>query len=268
MVDLSIIILTWNSRDLLKACLDSVYGTIKATSFEVIVIDNASGDDTVEMVQQKYPDVILVRNRKNRGMPARNQGLVIGRGNFLFLLDVDTVVHEHAIDRMVDYHRQHSEIGLLAAKIFYGDGSLDYSCRKFPTVLTKIARRSSSEWARRIRTNEELLDWDHNTVREVDYVTGACQMIRRDAYKKVGPIDENIFYGPEDCDYCLRVWQAGYKVVYYPNATITHFAQRVTKKQPFSKLSWIQLKALCYYFLKHKYFFSRDNLYKKPAKNT
>ena len=263
MVDLSVIILTWNSKDLLKACLDSVFGTIKTTSFEVIVIDNASDDDTVEMVQQKYPDVILVQNKKNTGMPARNQGLKIAKGDFLFLLDVDTVVHEGAIDRMVQYHRSHPEIGLLAAKIFYGDGSLDYSCRKFPTALSKIARRSSSEWARRIRTKEELLDWDHNTVREVDYVTGACQMVRREAYEKVGPIDKNIFYGPEDCDYCLRVWQAGYKVVYYPYATITHFAQRVTKKQPFSKLSWVQLKTLVYYFLKHKYFFSRNKLYKE-----
>ena len=263
MVELSIIILTWNSKEFLKPCLQSIFGTTKATSFEVIVIDNASKDDTPQMIKKEYPNVILITNQKNRGMPARNQGLEIAQGDFMLLLDVDTVVHNWAIDSMVNYYRYHPEVGLLAAKIYYQDGRLDYSCRKFPTALTKFARRSNSKWARRLLTEEEFLDWDHNEVREVDYVTGACQMIRRETYQKVGPIDGNIFYGPEDADYCLRIWQAGYKVVYYPEAVITHFAQRITKKKPLSKLSWVQLNTLTYYFLKHKYLFSRNRLYQK-----
>ena len=261
-MDLSIIILTWNSKLLLQRCLESIHRNTKSTAYEIIVIDNASQDDTVQMVRVAYPNIILVQNDKNIGLPARNQGLFLARGDCLLLLDVDTIVLENALDTLVDYLKSHPNVGLVAAKLTDTEGNIQYTCRKFPTSISKFLRRIPFRWAQRLLAEEELRDWDHTSVRMVDYVIGACQMIRREAFLKVGFIDRHIFYGPEDIDYCLRIWQAGYKVVFNPGAIIIHDEQRITKKRILSRVSFEHIKGLAYYFIKYKYLFSRDKIYK------
>jgi len=257
--DLSIIIISWNSRGFLKRCLDSID---PAMSSEVIVVDNASTDGTAGMVRREYPGAILLRNGRNIGLPARNQGLCIARGEFLLLLDADTVVQPGSIETLAQYLRTHPDVGLAAARLTDEDGNLQYTCHKFPTLVTKALRRYRFAWAERLLREAEFRDWDHASIREVDYVTGACQMIRREAYEKVGPIDGRIFYGPEDVDYCLRMWQAGYKVVYNPEAVIVHAERRITTKSWFRRTTWEHVKGLAYYFLKHKYLLSRERVYR------
>ncbi len=261
-MDLSIIILTWNTRDYLKKCLDSICETVKEIRYEVIVVDNASGDDTVQMVEEKYPDVILIRNYKNIGMPARNQGLKIAKGRFLFLLDVDTIVLPGAVNLLVDYLAKNPDVGLVASKLVYLNGDLAYTCRKFPTVMSKLSRRIPAKWAQSLLEKEELRYWSYNSARETDYVIGACQMVRREAHERVGMFDEKIFYGPDDVDYCLRVWQKGFKVVYNPEATIIHVGRRITRGKLLSKVSCRHLHSMAYYFFKHRYLFSRKRLYR------
>jgi GT2 family glycosyltransferase len=258
--DLSIIIITWNSREFLVRCLDSL--DAGGLSHEVIVVDNASEDGTAGMVRRDYPHVVLLGNARNIGMPARNQGLRRAKGKYLLLLDVDTIVRPGALRTLVDYLRAHPDVGLVAAKLTDEDGALQYTCHKFPTVVSKALRRYRFGWAEGLLKEVEFRDWDHGSIRDVDYVTGACQMIRREAYERVGPIDSRIFYGPEDVDYCLRVWQAGYRVTYNPEAVIVHAERRVTAKSWFRRTTWEHVKGLAYYFLKHRYFLSRDKVYR------
>jgi len=259
-VDLSIIIISWNSREFLRRCLESIHAD--GLSIEIILVDNASKDGTSEMMLRNYPGVILVQNEQNIGMPARNQGLSMAKGKFLLLLDVDTVVRRGSLRKLVEYLRSNPDVGLVAAKLMDEQGNLQYTCHKFPTVVSKVLRRYRFGWAERFLREVEFRDWDHGSIREVDYVIGACQMIKREAYEKVGPIDSRIFYGPEDVDYCLRVWQAGYRVVYNPEAVIVHAERRVTRKSWFKRTTWEHVKGLAYYFFKHRYLFSRDKIYR------
>jgi len=258
--DLSIIIISWNSREFLRRCLESIHPD--GLGLEIILVDNASEDGTAEMVRRNYPGVKLVRNKQNIGMPARNQGLGMAKGDFLLLLDADTIVCPGSLRRLVEYLRSRKDVGLAAARLVDEEGNLQYTCHKFPTLISKLLRRYRFGWAERFLREAEFRDWDHGSIREVDYVTGACQMMRRDAYEKVGPIDSRIFYGPEDVDYCLRVWQAGYKVAYNPEAVIIHAERRVTAKSWFKKTTFEHVKGLAYYFFKHRYLFSRHKIYR------
>jgi GT2 family glycosyltransferase len=213
-----------------------------------------------------FPWMRLVVNRKNRGVaPARNQGIRVAQGEYIILLDDDTVVQLGAFDRLIAYMDVHPEVGLCGPKLIDGRGNLHLSCRLFPTAGDKLARRfpSAASYARRGAV--EMADWDHQTVRPVDYVIGACQVIRRVALERVGLLDEWIFYGPEDIDFCLRLRASGWHVVYNPDATILHLERRVARSF-FSFLGWQHLWGVLYYFCKHRYLFSRRRLYARlPA---
>jgi len=264
-VKLSIIILTWNSEHLLRRCLSSIQANISLNDYEIIIIDNNSTDGTREFFKSIEEEDLycFILNAKNRGVgPARNQGIQVAKGEYLLILDVDTVVQQDAIDRLVGYLDNMTKCGLVAAKMMDANGNLQYTCRKFPTVGSKFLRRVPFVWAQRLLTKEEMRDWDHDSIREVDYVIGACQLIRRSVVDEVGLLDENIFYGPEDTDFCIRIWQAGYRVVYNPEAIIIHDEQRITRTKLLSRISWEHAKGLVYFFWKHKYLFSRKSLYK------
>ena len=259
---LSVIILTWNSKEMLRLCLNSLYSSLKVSEYEVIVVDNGSQDSTTEMISNNFPEIKLIKNTSNKGVaPARNQGLQIAQGKYLLLLDVDTTVAVGTIDVLIDYLDKHSTIGLVGPKLFYPDGQLQYSCRKFPTVWTKVLRRVPIKVAGRFLIDELYKSWDHNSVREVDYVIGACQLIRRKAIEEIGYLDDAMFYGAEDVDYCLRLQKAGWKVVYNPHAIVIHKEQRITKKRLFSKITWKHILSLMRYFHKHHYYFSKRKLY-------
>src|SRR5262249_388039 len=154
----------------------------------------------------------------------------------------------------------HPDVGLCGPKLINLQGQLQLSCRFFPTVSDKLARRFPFAFARRLSRMVEMADWDHNCVREVDYVIGACQVIRRTALAEVGLLDERIFYGPEDIDLCLRMRQAGWRVVYNPEAVVVHRERRVARSF-LSRLGWKHFWGVLYYFGKHGYLFSRRRLY-------
>lgn len=259
---LSIIILTWNSKGMLQRCLESIFDNTDIEDCEIIVVDNGSQDGTQEMLKANFPEVRVIRNNVNRGVaPARNQGLKLARGEYLLILDVDAIVKRGAIDTLVEFMERKEVVGLVGPKLIYPNGDLQYSCRKFPTVLSKVFRRVPFHFARSFLEDEEYRDWDHSSVREVDYVIGACQLIRRDTLEEVGYLDDKMFYGPEDVDYCLRLRKANWKIVYNPKAEVIHDEQRITRRKLFSKITWKHITALVRYFRKHKYYFSRKRLY-------
>lgn len=268
-MDLSIIILTWNSLDLLKTCVQSIEYTTISRNREIIIVDNNSADGTREFLKSMHTKGLcrLILNRRNRGVaPSRNQAIKIAQGQYILLLDVDTIASPHAIDTLAQYLDNTPRCGVVAPKLTNIDGDLEFTCRKYPTVASKLLRRIPSKWARKLLADEEMHDWNHASVKEVDYVIGACQLIRKSVIGEVGLLDEHIFYGPEDIDFCLRVWQAGYKVVYNPEAVVIHDERRITKRDLFSKMTWEHAKGMAYFFAKHKYILSRRSLYKAIPK--
>ena len=264
-VAVSIIILTWNSERQIGPCLASLDRGLEAFSSEVIVIDNGSRDRTCAVTREARPDAQLLRNPENRGVaPARNQGIRQARGEYIVILDDDTVVRPGALDCLVRYLEDHPAAGLCGPRLTGANGELQLSCRRFPTLLDKLARRLPlpSTTVRNITAEAEMADWDHGSVRPVDYMIGACQVIRRSALEQVGLFDERIFYGPEDVDICLRLQQAGWPVVYNPEAVVVHEERRMTRS-PASSLFWKHFRGLCYFFWKHGYLFSRRGLYRR-----
>ena len=260
-VTVSIIILTWNSEREIGACLASLEQGLSAFPSEVIVIDNGSQDQTCAVVQKTRPLAHLVCNAENRGVaPARNQGIRLARGEYVLILDDDTVVQAGALDCLIRYMEDRPEVGLCGPKLTDADGELHLSCRRFPTLVDKLARRLPAILGQKVTREAEMADWDHRTICAVDYVIGACQIIRRRALQEVGLFDERIFYGPEDIDLCLRLQQAGWSVVYNPEAVIVHKERRMTRSLG-SGLVWKHICGLGYYFWKHGYLLSRKRLY-------
>ena len=260
-VSVSIVILTWNSERHIMACLASLEQGLRAFSSEVIVVDNGSRDSSCAVIENSWPGVRLVRNAENRGVAAaRNQGIRLAGGDYVLVLDDDTVVQAGALDCLARCMEGRPEVGLCGPRLTGADGALQLSCRQFPTLTDKLARRLPPFAGRRMTQTVEMADWDHQTVRAVDYVIGACQMIRRRALQEVGLFDERIFYGPEDIDMCLRLRQAGWQVVYHPEAVVVHNERRLTRSLR-SGLTWKHLWGLGYFFRKHGYLLSRRRLY-------
>jgi N-acetylglucosaminyl-diphospho-decaprenol L-rhamnosyltransferase len=252
----SIVILTWNSRALLEACLAALPAATAPLATEVIVIDNGSVDGTAAVLAA-HPDVVTIANPTNRGVaPGRNQGLRAARGEFVALLDVDTVPAPGAFATLVARLRAAHDVGLVGPKLIGVDGRLQYSCRRFPTLVDKLCRRLPARIGRALIDDVELRWWDHAGVRRVDYVIGACQLIRRTALDEVGLLDERIFYGPEDVDLCLRMHQAGWSVEYVPDAVVMHLERRLTRNL-LSPLTARHVYGLGYFFWKHGYLLTR-----------
>ncbi|MDH4210535.1 MAG: glycosyltransferase family 2 protein [candidate division WOR-3 bacterium] len=237
---LSIVIITVNSKSQLKRCLESIYTNVKYP-FELILVDNGSTDGTVDMVRHEFPEVRVLRNRRNRGVaPARNQGLAVCKGRYILILDDDTYVIDGAIDRIVEFMSKRPVVGVCGAKLLNARGELIHSCRRFPTlsssILNRIVKIADTESPLPLRRHL-MIDWAHDQPSVVDYMAGACQLINRQALIDVGPYDKSIFYGPEDLEFCFRMWKRGWEVWYVPDAHVVHDWRRSTKKNPVSMLA-------------------------------
>jgi N-acetylglucosaminyl-diphospho-decaprenol L-rhamnosyltransferase len=251
-MELSVVIITYNSKGLLVPCIESVRAAARKIECEIIVVENGSGDGTGKWLREQG-DVKTISNTANRGVaPARNQGLGVAKGRYLLILDADTVVEPGAFDALVACMDLHPGVGLGAPKLIGAQGNLQYTCRNYPTVFSKIYRRLPLGFARKRLSAEQLEDWPHDAERAVDYTIGACQIFRRQAYEQIGPLDESIFYGPEDIDYCIRMWRVGWTVMYFPQAVVRHLERRITKKL-FSKMTLKHAWGLVHFFWKYKY---------------
>ncbi|SRR3989339_464230 len=255
-IDVSIVIISWRMKDLLKVCLDSIYKFTNRLNFEIIVIDNDSKDGTSEMIEKDYDKIILIKNPENKGVaPARNQGINLAKGCYILILDADMELKENSIQQMYNYMEQNPDVALVGCKLVDSSNKLQYSCKRFPNLLALIFRRMEHYNLvknSKILKNHIMKEWDHNSISEVDYVIGACQFFKRELLANVGLYDDKIFYGPEDMDFCLRIWRAGSKVVYYPLTSIFHHEQRITKKKVLSKISIMHLLGICYIYWKYK----------------
>jgi len=253
-VDISIIIVSWNAKDMLEKCLDSISNQSNRYQLETIVVDNASTDGAPDIVKNKFPAVKLIQNSANLGFAkANNLGITRSSGRYVCLINSDVVVLDSCLDRMCEYMDAHPEIGVLGPKVLNADGSVQPSCREFPTIWKNFCRAvaldtlfpNSNIFGRQFMTN-----FSHDEIASVDYLSGCFMMVRRSAMEKVGLLDERFFFYAEDKDWCKRFWDAGYRVVYYPFAEAIHYLYGSSSKDTV-KYYIEEIRANLQYYEKH-----------------
>ncbi len=253
--DVSIIIVNWNSHEVLAECLRSLAGGCEAVRSDVWVIDNASTRGNLDGLRKSFPAVHFVVNDQNVGFArANNQGALFTQGRYLLLLNPDTSIPSGAVSALVRYADEHEDIGVLGPRLLNKDGSLQRSCwRGYPGLISALVDGLylwKAPWLPFVQWTEYRTEEIMN-VREVDHVLGACMLIRREAWDDVGPLDEGYFLFLEETDWCLRARQKGWKVVYDPRVCVTHYGQHSMRQQPARNLSCLY-RSYCRFYSKRR----------------
>ncbi len=254
MVDISVIIVSWNARYFLLKCLESLYREQTAHSIELIVVDNASSDGSPEAVKENYPEAILIQNETNLGFAkANNIGLQKSKGQYLYLINSDVEVLEGTIDRLHDFMGANPQIGMAGPRILYPDETLQVTCRKFPSLWNNFC---SAVGLNKIFPSNDLVSSDqmfyfnHETIRSVDVLAGCFLSVRREAMNKVGLFDERFFIYSEDIDWCKRFWNADWEIVFFPEAEAIHYGGGSSSNSPL-RFSLERERAMIQYWQKH-----------------
>ena len=233
-LDVSIIIVNWNTRDLVSDCLRSIYDHVCDIAFEIIVIDNHSTDDSAEMIKNKFPQVRLIENPINRGFAAaNNQGIAMAKGRYVLLLNSDTVLLDNAIARTVAFADSCPQAGIVGCRVLNADKTLQRTCFMFPSLLNLLL--SSSYLYKlfpgsRFFGRERMTWWSADDVRKVDVVSGCFMLVRQNAINEVGLMDESFFMYAEETDWCYRFKEAGWKVIFAPIGEILHLGGQSSRK--------------------------------------
>ncbi len=223
---LSIVVVSWNVRDVLRDCLRSIEQTHDDIAVEVIVVDSASTDGSPAMVATEFPQVTLIAVTENVGFPrGNNMGIAKAHGRYILLLNPDTVLHENALTHMVTYLENHLDVGVVGAQLLNDDGSVQSSRRRFPTLTTAFFESTwlQAHAPQRILHRYYALDMADDQTADVDWVMGACLMTRQEIAQTIGGLDEGYFMYSEELDWCRRIKMAGWRVVYLPTAQVTHY---------------------------------------------
>ncbi len=224
-VDVSVIIISWNTRELLRDCLKSIQQS-NTVRIEIIVVDNHSSDGSPEMVAQEFPDVRALCNSENRGFAAaNNQAMTLARGRYVLLLNSDTRILDDAIAKSVSFADNHPEAAVVGCRIVWPDGSLQHTCMMFPSLMNLCI--SLSQLARLFPRNrffgrQRLTWWDYRSPRVVDAVAGCFMLVRAEAVKQVGGLAEEYFMYSEDVEWCWRFGLRGWKTMYTPEGLVVH----------------------------------------------
>ncbi len=249
MIDLSIVILNWNVRDLLKRCVASLQSDRYA--LEIIVVDNASVDGSMAMVREAYPHVTLIANAENRGFTGgNNQGIAASHGRHVMVLNPDTEVLGDALERLVLYLDEHPAVGAIGPQLLNPDHSVQSSRRRFPT---RTVAYFESTWLqgiapKRILTHYYMDDVPPDHTHEVDWLNGACTVFRRDVIDRVGVYDaQNFFMYSEELDLCRRVKEAGWKIVYLPEAQVIHYVGKSSDQAVAARHIYFQTSKVHYF---------------------
>ena len=234
-MELSIIIVNYNVKEFLQNLVHSLQKAVSIINHEIIVVDNASDDGSVEFIREKFPQITLIVNQTNLGFSkANNAALKIAKGKFILLINPDTIVSEDTITKMIEFLNEHPDAGLAGCKILNPDGSLQLACRRsFPgpwTSFCKVTGLSTLFPKSKLFAKYNLTYLDENSTYEVDAISGSFMMMKREAYEKVGGFDEQFFMYGEDLDLCYRIQKNGYKVYYYPGTQIIHYKGESTKR--------------------------------------
>jgi len=230
-MDLSIVIVNWNTREMLRDCLESLQAPLDGIQAEVIVVDNASEDGSVEMVGEYFRDVRLIANLDNRGFAAaNNQGFDRASGRHVLLLNSDTLVHGDVLVRSIEYLDTHPKVGMMGCKVLNDDGTTQLTCSRFPSFINLLLQTfGANRLGGRYFSRYQMLDWDRDDEREVDVVSGCYLMVRASVIEEIGRLDEAFFCYGEETDWCRRCQDAGWQLMFAPVGEITHFGSGSTR---------------------------------------
>ncbi|MDO6798746.1 glycosyltransferase family 2 protein [Shimia thalassica] len=232
-MDLSIVIVNWNTREMLRDCLQSVFDTLSDLKAEVFVVDNASEDGSQDMVRESFPQVNLICNTDNRGFAAaNNQALALASGRYVLLLNSDTLVHGEVLSASCSFMDGRPEVGVMGCRVLNRDGTLQITGSGYPSLLN-LSLMTTGLWKLKnvpFFDRYQMQTWDRRTEREIDVVSGCYMVVRKTAMDEVGLLDEDFFFYGEETDWCRRFADAGWKLVLSPVGEITHFGGGSVKK--------------------------------------
>lgn len=255
-MDLSIVILNYKQKGLVKQCIKGIVLAKPQLDYEIIVVDNNSNDGCLAMVESMFkpevvndptqprlplppsliiPKIVTIAAKSNDGFAVGNNlGIAAAQGKYVMILNPDIAVVPGAIEEMKKYLDDHADVGMLGPKLINPDGSVQYSCRRFPNFLTPLFRRTilgNLKMARKWVGSYLMQDFNHKTSRDVDWLFGACLFVRKSVLDQVGSFDEHFFMYFEDLDLCRRFWAAGYRVVYVVNTEMVHYHSRLSAQR-------------------------------------
>jgi GT2 family glycosyltransferase len=229
-MDLSIIIVNWNTRNLLVQCLSSIYQTVRTVEMEVWVVDNGSKDGSGTAAVEKFPKTKFVQNKVNFGFArANNQVLNLAAGRYLLLLNPDTKVSSGAVEKLISFMNAHPEAGGAGAQLINSDGSKQNSIANFPSLATELLNKNVLRWLFPKQFPGKERNYSESV--EVDSVIGACMIVRREALEQVGLLDEDYFLFLEETDWCYRMKRVGWKIYHVPQAEVYHFQGKSTETE-------------------------------------
>jgi GT2 family glycosyltransferase len=265
--DVSICIVTWKVKDLVLECIRSIHENTKIASYEIIVVDNNSGDGTCDVLRKKTPSVKVLENSENKGFSrANNQAIKEASGTYILFLNPDTKLITNAIDKMAGFLDDNRDFGAVGCKLIYPDGRIQYDCaRTFPTPLRQLSYLLMLNLIFPKYTTfstVELEYWDHMDSRDVDCLSGACLMTRKEIIHELNGFDENLFMYGDEVDLCYRIKKLGWKAYYLSSEEIIHYGGASTKKRGTDFTSTIMRYEANYYFMRKHHSYSKARMYK------
>ena len=258
-VDISVVIVGWNARHYLELCLDSLAKAPPRRSMEVWVVDNASTDDSVQMIETTFPWVKLIKSSENLGFSKGNNIAIRQcQGRYIALVNPDVIVFPGCLDALADFLDENPRVGDVGPRVLNPDMSMQSTCRRFPTLWNNFCSTiglATKFKDSRFFAGEHMFYFAHDRTLAVDVIVGCFSMIRREAFDEVGLLDENLFMYGDDVDWCRRAWNAGWQVVFYPGAQAIHDKGKITAPYPV-RFAVAQQRSVLYYWKKHHGFWS------------
>ena len=233
---LSIVIICWNDLKVISDCLKSVFNETSKIEFEVIISDNGSSDGSLEYIRQHFPVVRIVENGANLGFArGNNAGINVSRGEYVLILNPDTIIHDRALEKLVAFADSHPEAGAFGCRVLNPDGSFQNPARPIPTVSGYLISALYLRWLGRLSPRfacDLYPGWEGRSQRAIGFQSGCCIMFRRNILKSLHSFDERFFFHFEESDLCFRIWQTGRPVLFYPGAEITHLGGQSVGRFP------------------------------------
>jgi GT2 family glycosyltransferase len=223
---LSVVIICWNDLKVILDCISSVYAETSGIDYEIIVADNASSDGSVAAIREHFPKVRIVENPENAGFgKGNNAGIRVAEGEYILILNPDTIVRDRALDKLVDYAARHPEGGAFGCRVLNPDGSVQLSAHPLPTLWTSLIKALGLRWPGRLWAgfcSDSYPNWDGRSERQIGFQGGCCLLVRGQHLKELGGFDERFFHQYEDADLCRRIRDSGRPILFFPGAEITH----------------------------------------------
>jgi GT2 family glycosyltransferase len=256
-VAISVVIVGWNAKHYLELCLESLAKAPQRRSTEVLVVDNASTDGSVEMIETKFPWVKLIKSSENLGF-AKGNNVAIRQcqGRYIALVNPDVIVFPGCLDALADFLDQHPKVGNVGPRVLNPDMSMQSTCRRFPTLWNNFC--SATGLSTRFKNSpffagEHMFYFPHDRTLAVDVIVGCFSMIRRETLDEVGLLDEGLFMYGDDVDWCRRAWNAGWQVMFYPGGQAIHDRGKITAPYPV-RFAVAQQRSVLHYWKKHHSF--------------